>query len=169
MTLAQAINAVLATGDVSEKQIKSHIQVLFQMVNELTEESDIAGYSYNSTKRLIEMHTNLHDPNIKQKMKHKMTSNTRDLLSADFENLLEQFFVREQIFELIFPLIGKKLGILNLNIEKFTPGLITMLITGFMLATVKQDTERESRKDKLKRRENASEIASIFVSYCMNF
>ena len=33
MTLAQAINAVLASGDVSENQIKSHIQVLFQMVD----------------------------------------------------------------------------------------------------------------------------------------
>jgi hypothetical protein len=43
-----------------------------------------------------------------------------------------------------------------------------MLISGFMLATVKQDTERESRKDKSKRRENASEVASIFISYCMN-
>ena len=59
-------------------------------------------------------------------------------------------------------------GWVDLNIEKFTPGLITMLISGFMLATVKQDTERESRKDKSKRRENASEVASIFISYCMN-
>ena len=168
MTLAQAINAVLASGDVSEKQIKSHIQVLFQMVDELTEESDIAGYSHNATKSLIEMNTHLRDPNIKQKMKHKMTSSTREVTTNDFEILLEQYFVREQIFELIFPLIGKKLGIKNLNIEKFTPGLITMLITGFMLATVKQDTERESRKDKSKRRENASEIATIFISYCMN-
>jgi hypothetical protein len=168
MTLSQAINAVLASGDVSEKQIKPHIQVLFQMVDELTEESSISGYSYNSTKSLIEMNAGLKDPNSKQKSKHKLNSSSREDLSNIFVDLLDQFFAREQIFELLFPIVGKKLGVKDLNIEKFTPGLITMLISGFMLATVKQDTERDSRKDKSKRRENASEVASIFISYCMN-
>ena len=168
MTLSQAVNAVLATGDVSEKQLKPHIRVLFQMVDELTEKSDLAGYSYNSTKGLIEMHTSLKDPNSKQKIKHKMNSKSREDLSNIFVDLLEQPFFREQMFDLLFPIVGKKLGIKDLNIAKFTPGLITMLISGFMLGTVKQDTERESRKDKSKRRENASEIASMFISYCMN-
>ena len=169
MTLAQAIDAVRASGDVTEKQIKPHIQVLFQLINELTEESDVAGYSYNSTKSLIEMNSGIKDPNSKLKVKHKMNSDSRSVLKNDFEILLEQFFVREQIFELIFPIVGKKLGIKDLNVEEFTSGLITMLITGFMLATVKQDTERESKKDKSKRRENASDVASMFVSYSMNF
>jgi hypothetical protein len=168
MTLAQAFNAVSASGDISEKQLKPHIQVLYQMVDELTEESDMAGYSYNATKSLIEMHTGLKDPNSKQKIKHKMKADSREILKNDFDILLEQFFAREQVFELMFPLIGKRLGIKDLNTDKFSPGLVTMLISGLMLATVKQDTERESRKDKLKRRENASDIATMFISYCMN-
>jgi hypothetical protein len=168
MTLAQAINALQSTGEASDKQLKSHIQILFQMINELTEDSEVAGFSYNSTKQIIEMNTGLTDPESKKKFKHKLNSNARELLTNDFDILLEQFFVREQVFDLLFPIMGKRLGIKNLNTEKLTPGLITLMVTGFMLATVKQDTEKESRKDKSKRRENASEIASIFISYCMN-
>jgi hypothetical protein len=168
MTLAQAINALQATGEASEKQLKSHIQILFQMINELTDDSDIAGYAYNSTKRLIEMNTGLVDPESKNKFKHKLNSNSRELLTNDFEILLEQFFVREQVFDLLFPIIGKKLGIKDLNTEKLTSELISLMVTGFMLATVKQDSENESRKDKSKRRENASNVASIFISYCLN-
>lgn len=168
MTLAQAINALQATGEATDKQLKPHIQILFQMINELTDDSDVAGFSYNSTKQIIEMNTGLTDPESKKKFKHKLSSKARELLKDDFDILLEQFFVREQVFNLLFPIVGKKLGIKNLNTEKLTSGLITLMVTGFMLATVKQDTERESRKDKSKRRENASEIASMFISYCMN-
>jgi hypothetical protein len=168
MTLAQAINALQSTAEASDKQLKSHIQILFQMINELTKDSDVAGFSYNSTKQIIEMNTGLTDPESKKKFKHKLNSNARDILTNDFDILLEQFFVREQVFDLLFPILGKRLGIKNLNTEKLTPGLITLMVAGFMLATVKQDTEKESRKDRSKRRENASEIASMFISYCIN-
>lgn len=165
MTLAQSIKALLASGEVGEGELSKYIGILFQIVDETTESTTTSGYTFNSARDLIEMNTKFRAPINFTKVEHKIDTISRLEIASKLSGILESNFQREQIFDLLIPIVGKELGISTLNSSILTPEIITLMIIGFMLATVKGDTERETKKDKEKRRSNASNIASIFLSY----
>jgi len=168
VTLAQAIRASIASGDFDEEDIEIHIQILYQMLDDLLTQKILLGeskeFNYQSIQSLIEFGSGLKKPDSKMKINHKLSEANIDSLATSIELLLGRKFERNDIFAHLHHLLKDYLNIENLENEFLTKEVHTLLILGFMLGTTKQDTDNTSMHEKKIRRRMSAHHSAIFLS-----
>lgn len=171
ITLAQAIEATEKSIETNASDIIKLKKLLITIIKQKAETEKISGREINPTLDIIS-HTLHWDLSVNQDLKIDNDEFYNSLLTTEFNSLMEiPNLPREEIFLPLRDILKDYIDLPRiLDVERASSEIIVLLVLGFAIATLRDESGIDSRKNRKLRRENACFwYGSFVIDWIYNF
>ena len=172
VTLAHSIDAVeKSLNNVNYQDIDALKKLLLITIEKNSKSEDISGFKINSTLDIIS-HTLNWDIDFDQTLTLNNDEFYNSQLTSEIKSLIELPNIpREQIFEPLRDILCEFIELPeNLDVERTSPQLVLLLVMGIAVATLRDESGLDTKRNKRLRQDNACFwYARLIIDWVHNF
>ena len=171
ITLAQAIEATEKSIETTSSDLINLKKLLITIIKQKAETEKISGREINTSLDIIS-HTLHWDLNVDQDLKIDNDELFYSLLTSEFKSLMELPNIpREEIFLPLRDILKDYIELPKiLDVEGASPEITVLLVLGVAIATLRDESGLDSRKNRKLRRDNACFwYGSFVIDWIYNF